>query len=235
MDFKDYLKDFRISIVTIIWIIFLLTLYYYFAIAKVETAVVRNTADYLIINVISVIRPVIAGLDEDTRKSLKFQISSTPAPTPPPKDEPLFSGSYGSMRVIMLVTAILLVINLVYNIIIFSKAGLVLFVVAMLTGGIITIIELVFVEIVTPSFIFVDFNKTIRNLVKITHAKFNCASVIATDEKCKSACPNTFKTCKAVPDITRYCKDFKGVDVCLDKPNGLKDGNCTSNKFWCDA
>jgi len=60
--------------VTIIWIIFLLTLYYYFSIANVETAVVRNTADYLIINVLSVIRPVIAGLDEDTRKSLKFQI-----------------------------------------------------------------------------------------------------------------------------------------------------------------
>jgi len=235
MNFNDYLKDFRISMVTITWIILLLTLYYYLAIENIESAVVKNAADYLIVNVLSVIRPVIAGLNEDTRKSLKFTISSTQAPTPPPKNEPLFSGSYGSMRIIMLVAAILLVINLLYNIITFSKAGLTLFVIAMLTAGIITFVEFIFVEIVTPSFIFVDFNKTIRNLVEITQAKFNCSSVIATDNKCKSACPKTFKICNATPDITRYCKDFEGVNVCPNRPNGLKDGNCTNNNSLCGA
>jgi len=232
MNFNEYLKDFRISAVTIIWIILLLTLFYYLSIAKIESTVVRVTADYLIVNALSVIRPLIVGLNEETRKSLKFTISTTPAP--PHKNEPLFSGSYGNMRIIMLVTGIILVVNLIYNIIIFSKAGLVLFVIAMLTGGIITIIELIFVEIVTPSFIFVDFNKTIRDLIRILHAKFNCGSIIATDSKCKSACPNTFKTCNADPNITRYCKDFK-VDVCPNNPNGLKDGYCTSNRSRCDG
>jgi hypothetical protein len=175
---------------------------------------------------------VIVGLNEDTRKSLKFEIAPTPAPEKP-KDEGMFKGSYGTMRIIMLVTGIILAINLIYNIIIFSKAGLVLFIIAMITGIIITLIEFIFAEIITPSFIFVDFNKTMRRLVETLHARFNCSSIIATDEKCKSACPNTFMKCDASPDIIRYCKDFEYVDVCPTVPNGLKDGKCTNSKGLC--
>lgn len=238
MNFSDIMKDVRISMVTVVWTILLLTLFYYCAIARIESMVVENSADYLIINTLSVIRPVIAGLSKETRESLKFP-PSTPSPTEPPVNKPLFSGSYGHMRIIMLVAGVILAINLAYNLIIFSKAGLMLFVVAMITAGIIVLIEFIFTEIITPSFIFVDFNKTIRNILKVLHAKFNCSSEIASDSKCKATCPNTFRKCdldtNPVTGILRYCRDFPGIDVCINQPNGLKDGNCTNNIKLCTA
>jgi hypothetical protein len=105
----------------------------------------------------------------------------------------------------------------------------------MVTAIIITLVELVFVEIVTPAFVYVDFNKTILEIVNIMHATFNCSSIIATDEKCKIACPNTFKKCQAIVGIDRYCDEFPSVNVCKEFPNLLKDGNCTNNKVLCNG
>lgn len=146
-------------LIHVLWTVLFLTVFYYFLIENVELKVTKNGVHYLNKQYVNAVRPFFLEMPNTERE--KYKINFKPEKPKTPIKKGFFEGSYGKMRIIIIVVSVILGISLYYFIKTKNQKMIDINIMSIIIALAVVFTEFVFSNFVTPGFMNIDSNETL--------------------------------------------------------------------------